>query len=332
MINAYAALERGAKLTPYQYDPGLLGEHEVEIEVRYCGICHSDISIIDNDWGMSIYPVVAGHEVVGTISQIGAAVTNLEVGQTVGLGWYADYCETCEQCHNGDENICSDLTPTIVGHHGGFADKVRANANSVIPLPEAIDLKSVGPLLCGGLTVFNPLVQFDIKPTDKVAVIGIGGLGHIALQFLQAWGCEVTAFTSAAKLQEALDMGAHYSVDSRDAVVMAELPRKFDMLLSTVNVKLDWNLYLSKLKPKGRLHFVGATMDPLDIKVFNLTEAQRSISGSDTGSMQTCNKMLEFAQRHQVKPVVEMYPFDQINEAIEKLRKGDVRYRIVLER
>ena len=332
MINAFAALEPGAKLTPYQYDPGLLGEHEVEIEVRYCGICHSDISIIDNDWGMSVYPVVAGHEVVGAISQIGAAVTSLEVGQTVGLGWYADYCESCEQCHNGDENICSDLTPTIVAHHGGFADKVRANANSVIPLPEAIDLKSVGPLLCGGLTVFNPLVQFDIKPTDKVAVIGIGGLGHIALQFLQAWGCEVTAFTSAAKLQEALDLGAHYSVDSRDAAVMAELPRKFDMIVSTVNVKLDWNLYLSKLKPKGRLHFVGATMEPLDISVFNLTEAQRSISGSDTGSMQTCNTMLEFAQRHQVKPVVEMYPFDQINEAIEKLRKGDVRYRIVLER
>lgn len=332
MINAFAALEPGAKLTPYQYDPGLLGEHEVEIEVRYCGICHSDISIIDNDWGMSSYPVIAGHEVVGTINQIGTAVTNLQVGQTVGLGWYADYCETCEQCHNGDENICSELTPTIVGHHGGFADKVRANANSVIPLPEAIDLKSVGPLLCGGLTVFNPLVQFDIKPTDKVAVIGIGGLGHIALQFLQAWGCEVTAFTSAAKLQEALDMGAHYSVNSRDAAVMAELPRKFDMILSTVNVKLDWNLYLSKLKPKGRLHFVGATMEPLDIRVFNLTEAQRSISGSDTGSMQTCNTMLEFAERHQVKPVVEMYPFEQINEAIEKLRKGNVRYRIVLER
>ncbi|MCL5974712.1 MAG: alcohol dehydrogenase catalytic domain-containing protein, partial [Gammaproteobacteria bacterium] len=126
MINAYAALEAGANLTPYQYDPGPLGEHEVEIEVRYCGICHSDISIIDNDWGMSSYPVVAGHEVVGIVSQLGAAVTNLSVGQTVGLGWYADYCETCEQCHNGDENICSDLTPTIVGHHGGFADKVRA--------------------------------------------------------------------------------------------------------------------------------------------------------------------------------------------------------------
>ncbi|MCB2426164.1 NADPH-dependent aldehyde reductase Ahr [Methylophaga pinxianii] len=332
MINAYAALTPGAKLTAYQYEPAPLGAHEVEIEVRYCGICHSDISIIDDDWGMSSYPVIAGHEVVGTVIQLGTAVNDLKVGQTVGLGWYADYCETCEQCQNGDENICSDLTPTIVGHHGGFADKVRANANSVIPLPDSIDLMSAGPLLCGGLTVFNPLIQFDIKPTDKVAVIGIGGLGHLALQFLKAWGCEVSAFTSQTKLQEALTMGAHYTVDSRDSNVMAALPRKFDLILSTVNVKLDWNLYLSKLKPKGRLHFVGATMAPLDISVFNLTEAQRSISGSDTGSMQTCGKMLEFAQRHQVKPVIEIYPFEQINEAIEKLRTGDVRYRIVLAR
>ena len=332
MINAYAALTPGAKLTAYQYEPGPLGAHEVEIEVRYCGICHSDISIIDDDWGMSSYPVIAGHEVVGTVIQLGTAVNDLKVGQTVGLGWYADYCETCEQCQNGDENICSDLTPTIVGHHGGFADKVRANANSVIPLPDSIDLMSAGPLLCGGLTVFNPLIQFDIKPTDKVAVIGIGGLGHLALQFLKAWGCEVTAFTSQTKLQEALTMGTHYTVDSRDSNVMAALPRKFDLILSTVNVKLDWNLYLSKLKPKGRLHFVGATMAPLDISVFNLTEAQRSISGSDTGSMQTCGKMFEFAQRHQVKPVIEIYPFEQINEAIEKLRIGNVRYRIVLAR
>lgn len=331
MINAYAAMSPGEKLTPYTFDPGELGENEVEISVKYCGICHSDISMIDNEWGMSSYPLVAGHEVVGIINQIGKEVSQFHVGQVVGLGWYADYCESCEQCHNGDENLCSDLTGTIVSHHGGFADKVRANANSVIALPENMDMESVGPLLCGGVTVFNPLVQFDIKPTDKVAVIGIGGLGHIALQFLNAWGCEVTAFTSKNKLQEALDMGAHFSVDSRDETAMSLLPRKFDMILSTVNVKLDWNLYLSKLKPKGRLHFVGATLEPLDLRVFNLTEAQRSVSGSDTGSMQTSNVMLEFAQRHGVKPVIDRYPFEQINEAIDKLRKGDVRYRIVLE-
>lgn len=331
MINAYAAMSPGEALTPYSFDPGTLGENEVEITVKYCGICHSDISMIDNDWELSSYPLVAGHEVVGEIAQIGSAVSGFKVGQKVGLGWISDFCEQCDECHTGDENLCADLTGTIVGHHGGFADKVRANANSVIALPEGIDLKTAGPLLCGGITVFNPLVQFGIKPTDKVAVIGIGGLGHMALQFLNAWGCEITAFTSESKKQEAIDMGAHYAVNSRDEAELSSLAGKFDLILSTVNVKLDWNLFLSKLKPRGRLVFVGATLDPLDVMVPNLIEGQKTISGSDTGSIKTISTMLNFAQRHDVKPVIERYPFEKINEAIEKLREGDVRYRIVLE-
>jgi uncharacterized zinc-type alcohol dehydrogenase-like protein len=331
MIKAYAAQEAGATLTPYEFEPGTLADDEIEINVKYCGICHSDISMIDNDWAMSSYPLVAGHEVIGEISQIGAKVTGFSLGQAVGLGWLAGYCEQCDQCHVGDENLCSDLTGTIVGHHGGFADKVRAQSNSVIALPDGIDLTTAGPLLCGGITVFNPLVQFNIKPTDKVAVIGIGGLGHMALQFLNAWGCEITAFTSESKKQEAIDLGAHFAINSRDADELAEAEGRFDMILSTVNVKLDWNLFLTKLKPRGRLVFVGATLEPLDINVMNLTEGQKTISGSDTGSLGTIAKMLDFAQQHEIKPVVEMLPFDKINQGIEKLRSGDVRYRIVLE-
>lgn len=197
MIKAYAAHKPKGKLQAFEYEPGALQAYEVEIDVQFCGICHSDLSIIDDEWGMTQYPVVAGHEVVGTISQIGEHVKSLEVGQTVGLGWHAGYCNVCEPCHAGDHNLCATSQATIVGHHGGFADKVRAQANSVIPIPEGIDLESAGPLFCGGVTVFNPLVQFDIQPIDKVAVIGIGGLGHMALQFLNAWGCEVTAFTSS---------------------------------------------------------------------------------------------------------------------------------------
>lgn len=332
MIKAYAAQEAGAKLTPYEFEPGELKNDEVEIKVNYCGICHSDISMIDNDWGMSSYPLVAGHEVIGEVIDIGTDVKGFTVGQSVGVGWLSGYCEQCEQCHVGDENLCPDLTGTIVNHHGGFADKIRAQANSVIPLPEGIDLKTAGPLLCGGITVFNPLIQFNIKPTDKVAVIGIGGLGHMALQFLKAWGCEITAFTSESKKQEALDLGAHHAINSRDDNELAQAEGRFDMILSTVNVKLDWNLFLTKLKPRGRLVFVGATLAPLDINVLNLTEGQKTISGSDTGSFQTMAKMLKFAQQHQIQPVVEVLPFDQINEGIEKLRSGDVRYRIVLER
>ena len=332
MIKAYAAQEAGATLTPYEFEPGELKNDEVEIKVNYCGICHSDISMIDNDWGMSSYPLVAGHEVIGEVIDIGTDVKGFTVGQSVGVGWISGYCEQCDQCHVGDENLCSDLTGTIVNHHGGFADKIRAQANSVIPLPEGINLKTAGPLLCGGITVFNPLLQFNIKPTDKVAVIGIGGLGHMALQFLKAWGCEITAFTSESKKQEALDLGAHHAINSRDDNELAQAEGRFDMILSTVNVKLDWNLFLTKLKPRGRLVFVGATLAPLDINVINLTEGQKTISGSDTGSFQTMTKMLKFAQQHQIQPVIEVLPFDQINEGIEKLRSGDVRYRIVLER
>jgi uncharacterized zinc-type alcohol dehydrogenase-like protein len=180
--------------------------------------------------------------------------------------------------------------------------------------------------------VFNPLVQFDVQPTDRVAVIGIGGLGHLALQFLRAWGCEVTAFTShASKKEEALRMGAHHTVDSRNADEIASVAGTFDMIISTVNVKLDWNLYLQTLKPKGRLHFVGATLEPLDVGVFGLIGAQRSISGSPVGSPGTIARMLDFAVRHDVKPVIEKFKFGQVNEALEHLRSGQAKYRIVLE-
>ncbi len=216
MIKAYAVHEPKGELKPFEYDPGLLGESEVEIDVMHCGICHSDLSMIDNEWGMTQYPLVPGHEVVGTISSIGSNVSHLKIGDFVGLGWHSGYCMTCSACLSGDHNLCSSAQSTIVAHHGGFADKVRANFESVVKLPDSIDKESAGPLFCGGITVFNPLVQFDIKPTEKVGVIGIGGLGHMALQFLNAWGCEVTAFTSSEKKKtEALELGAHHTLDSR---------------------------------------------------------------------------------------------------------------------
>ena len=333
MIKAYAAYKSGDPLQAFEYDPGLLGSKEVEIDVKFCGICHSDLSMIDNHWGMSSYPLVPGHEVVGVIATVGSEVTALQPGQNVGLGWHAKYCNQCSLCHSGDQNLCAQSTPTIVGHHGGFADKVRADANSVVPIPPGIALESAGPLFCGGITVFNPLIQFDIPPTAKVAVIGIGGLGHMALKFLHAWGCEVTAFTSsAAKRTEALSLGAHYTLNSRDSREIAQVAGKFDFIISTVNIKLDWNLYLSTLKAKGRLHFVGATLDPLDIGVFGLLQAQRQISGSPVGSPESITKMLEFVDLHNISPVIEKYKMADVNVAIAKLRANKAHYRIVLER
>ena len=331
MIHAYAATQPGAKLEAYEYDPGELGAHEVEIDVDYCGICHSDLSMIDNQWGLSQYPLVAGHEVVGRVAAQGAAVDWLERGQTVGLGWHAGYCGRCGQCETGNQNLCAGVQPTIIGHHGGFADRVRAQAASVVPIPDGLDIESTGPLFCGGITVFNPLVQFDVKPGDRVAVLGIGGLGHLALQFLNAWGCEVTAFTStAAKREEALKLGAHHTLDSRDTAAVERAGGRFDMLISTVNVHLDWNLYLGTLAPMGKLHFVGATLEPLDLSVFHLIMAQRSVSGSPVGSPATIRRMLEFAQRHGVRAVVEVFPFERINDALDHLRGGHARYRVVL--
>ncbi len=333
MIKAYAVFEPRGELKPFEYDPGPLGADQVEINVEHCGICHSDLSMMDNEWGLSQYPLVPGHEVIGTVGAVGDHVTHLQVGQRVGLGWQSGYCMSCGTCMSGDHNLCGSAESTIIGRHGGFADKVRAQAASVVELPEGIDAASAGPLFCGGITVYNPLVQFDISPNARVGVIGIGGLGHMALQFLNAWGCEVTAFTSSdSKRQEALDLGAHHTLDSRDADALANAAGQFDLILSTVNVKLDWNAYLGTLKPKGRLHIVGATLEPLDIGAFNLIMAQRSVSGSPVGSPATIAQMLDFAKRHDIKPMTKTFPMERINDAIAHLRSGKARYRVVLSR
>ena len=227
--------------------------------------------------------------------------------------------------------MCSNAKATIIGRHGGFADRVTASANSVVAIPDGIDMESAGPLFCGGVTVFNPLMQYDIKPTDKVAVIGIGGLGHLALQFINAWGCEVTAFTSNEdKKEEALNLGAHHILNSCHPKEIESAAGRFDLIISTVNVALDWNLYLNTLNQRGRLHFVGVVISPLDLNVFSLIMGQRSVSGSPSGSPTTIATMLAFSNRHNIKPRIEKFSFDDINEAITKLRRGQVHYRIVL--
>ncbi len=333
MIKAYAASEAGAALEPFEYDPGPLGRQDVEIEVESCGICHSDLSMLNNEWGMTSYPFVPGHEVAGKIRAIGEDVAHLAPGDRVGLGWHSAYCGVCDSCRSADHNMCGTAEGTIVGRYGGFAEQVRAQAAAVVKLPDGIDSASAGPLFCGGITVFNPLVQFGLKPTGRVGVVGIGGLGHMALAFLSAWGCEVTAFTSSeVKRTEALELGAHRTVNSRDAEALAAEQGRFDLVLSTVNVTLDWNAYVATLKPRGRLHFVGVALEPLDLGVFPLLVGQREVSGSPVGSPAVIAEMLEFAARHAIKPVIETFPLSKANEALDHLRSGNARYRIVLER
>ncbi|WP_439632010.1 NADPH-dependent aldehyde reductase Ahr [Gemmata sp.] len=331
-IRAYAATAPKGELKPFEYEPGPLGDEQVEIAVSHCGVCHSDLSMLDNDWGMTGYPFVPGHEVVGTVAAAGSRVRTVKVGDRVGLGWYSKSCMHCRQCMSGDHNLCPTAEATIVGRHGGFANKVRASEEWATPLPPALDPAKAGPLFCGGITVFNPFVQFDVRPTHKVGVVGIGGLGHLALQFANKWGCEVVAFSSSAgKTDEAKQLGAHRVVNSRDDAEMAKLAGSLDVILVTVNVALNWPAYINALAPRGRLHFVGAVGEPVPVPAFPMIMAQRSLSGSPLGSPATTADMLAFCARHKIAPVTEAFPMSKVNEALAHLRAGRARYRIVLE-
>ena len=330
-IKAYAASEAGGKFEPFEFDPGELGEEEVEIAVSHCGICHSDLSMLNNDWDMTEYPFVGGHEAVGEIIAVGTQAKGVDVGDKVGLGWNAGSCGHCEQCISGYQIMCRELEQTIVERHGGFADRVRCHWSWAVKLPDEMDISKAGPLFCGGITVFNPLYQYGVSPTDKVGVIGIGGLGHLALMFADKWGCEVTAFSSdPGKTDELKEMGADFVVNSRSDEELESVKGKFDLILSTVNVTLNWEAYLQTLAPKGRLHMLGATLEPIELQTFSIIQ-QKSVSSTATGSPRVVQKMLEFCARHNISTVTETFPMSQINEAFEHLRNGKARYRIVLE-
>lgn len=332
-IQAYAAMNSGEPLVPYQFGAGELQAHQVEVKVEYCGLCHSDISIIQNDWKSSVYPVVPGHEVIGTITQLGSEAKGLKVGQRVGIGWTAESCQHCDSCIDGRQVQCTGTkTATIVGHAGGFANKVRAGWQWVIPLPDDLDPTSAGPLLCGGITVFDPILQHQIQAIHHVAVIGIGGLGHMAIKLLKAWGCEITAFSSNLdKTDELKAMGADHVVNSRDLAAIKAQRGKFNLILSTVNVTLDWQAYLSTLAPNGSVHMLGLALEPMQIPAGMLISGAKSVTGSSTGSPAALRELLRFAARQNIAPQIEMYPMSQVNEAIERLHSGNVRYRIVLK-
>jgi len=330
-IHAYAAHKAGDQLQPFDYTVDALKPDEVEIDIEYCGICHSDLSMLNNDWGITHYPFVPGHEIIGKISAVGNMVKHLNIGQYVGLGWRARSCLICDQCISGHHNRCTNGEDVIVGRYGGYANKVRCQALWAFPLPKNIDMKTAGPLFCGGITVFNPLIQNNIKSTSHVAVIGIGGLGHLALKFLNAWGCEVTAFsTNPNKEKEIRQFGAHHFINSNDKKAIESSANKFDMVLVTSNVELDWNAYINTIKPGGKLHIVGAAPS-VKVDVFSLISGEKSISGSPIGSPSTIKMMLDFCNRHSIAPLVEEYQLSRVNEAIERLKEGKARYRIVLK-
>ncbi len=331
-VKAFAAAEAKDTLKPFTYELPKIGNEEVDIKVHYCGVCHSDLSMLDNEWGMTQYPFVPGHEIIGEVVKIGSEVKNVKVGDFVGLGWNSASCMHCKTCMDGDQHLCNSVEGTIVGRHGGFADYVRSHWSWAIPLPNGIDLKKAGPLLCGGITVFNPILLADVKPTDKVGVIGIGGLGHMALKFLNKWGCEVIAFSSTPnKKDQIIAMGATKVINSKDPKELESIAGSLDFILNTTNVTLDWNSYLTALAPKGRFHTVGAVLEPMAIPAFSLIMGEKSVGGSPLGSPALTSTMLDFCVRHDIYPIVEEFPMEKVNEALQHLRDGKARYRIVLK-
>ncbi|NIF23764.1 MULTISPECIES: NADPH-dependent aldehyde reductase Ahr [Pantoea] len=333
-IKSYAALEAGKALELFEYDAGDLAAEDVEVEVDYCGLCHSDLSMIDNEWGGSTYPLVAGHEVIGRVVAMGSSAQNkgLSLGQRVGIGWSAKSCQHCDSCISGDQVNCSAGKVTTINNHGGFAERLRANWQWAIPLPEGLDPATAGPLLCGGITVFKPLLMHNISATSRVGVIGIGGLGHIAIKILRAMGAEVTAFSSTAgKTDTILAMGADRVVNSRDPQALAALAGQFDLIISTVAVSLDWLPYFNALAPQGKFHTVGAVMKPFDVPAFSLIVGDHSVAGSSTGSPGQLRSLLKLAARTDIAPTVEYFPMSKINDALDHLRAGKAHYRVVLK-
>lgn len=330
IVNAFAANKPGLRLEPFHYELGALKPDEVDIDIEYCGICRSDSHMLINDWSITRYPFVPGHEIIGKVSDIGSMVTHLKMGQRVGVGWRARSCQTCFQCLSGHHNRCPNGEDVIVGRHGGFANKVRCQGLWAFPLPDNLDYKSAGPLFCGGITVFNPIIQNNINSTNHVAVVGIGGLGHLALLFLRAWGCEVTAFsTNPAKEDEARKLGANHFLNSNNINHMKSFTNRFDLIIVTTNVDLEWDSYVNTLSPGGKLHIVGA-VDQIKATVFPFISQERSMGGSPTGGPAVILKMLEFCQRHSINPLTEEFPLSKVNEALDHLEKGKARYRIVL--
>lgn len=331
-IRAWTAGAAREPLALREHDLGPLGADEVEIAVEHCGVCHSDLSVLNNDWGISAYPLVPGHEAIGKVVAVGSAAKGVRPGQRVGVGWTAASCLHCRLCLTGNQMLCPSAVATILGHRGGFAERLRAQWPWAVPIPEGVDAASAGPLLCGGITVFNPLLRFEVKPTHRVGVVGIGGLGHMALKFAAAWGCEVTAFTSSAsKEAEARAFGAHKVVASRDTEAIRAIAGTLDLLLVTVNVPLDWAAMIATLAPNGRMHVVGAVPEPIPVGAFDLIMAQRSVSGSPTGAPADIAAMLDFAARHGIAPQVERFPMSRVNDALAHLEAGKARYRVVLD-
>ncbi|MEU6425047.1 NAD(P)-dependent alcohol dehydrogenase [Microbispora sp. NPDC046973] len=339
-VHAYAAPAAAEPLAPTTIERRDVGPDDVLIEVRYAGICHSDIHTVNGDWGPQPYPLVPGHEIVGIVAEVGAAVTRHQVGDRVGVGCMVNSCGECANCRNGDEQYCvKGMVPTYGGvdrdgtvTQGGYSTHIVVDADFVLSVPEGIDLAAAAPLLCAGITTYSPLRRWGAGPGKKVAVVGLGGLGHMAVKIAHAMGAEVTVLSQSLKKQEdGLRLGADHYHATGDPDTFEQLAGRFDLIVNTVSARIDLDAYLGLLAVDGTLVNVGAPAEPLSLNVFSLIGARRSYAGSMIGGIAETQEMLDFCAEHRIDADIELISAGQINEAYQRVLASDVRYRFVID-
>jgi uncharacterized zinc-type alcohol dehydrogenase-like protein len=329
-VLGYAANALGQRLEPFEYASPELKEHEVRVSITHCGVCHTDIHAIDDYYGITTFPFVPGHEIVGHVAALGPAVTGLKEGDRVGIGWQGRSCGKCEWCLKGETQLCMEIeNTTVMVPYGGFSSSVVADHRFMYPLPPTIPSQAAAVLMCAGVSVYSALRTYVTSPAMKVAIAGVGGLGHLAIQFAHALGCEVTAISSSlAKKEQVLGFGADHFIDSNDRDGMRQVVFSYDLLVCTANDGINWEALLGILKKRGRLVLVG--FPDIKLNSTDLVAHELSITGSLLGNPPMMREMLSFAQQHGITPTVELMPMSQVNEAIQKVKQNKARYRIVL--
>ncbi|MCW3814382.1 NAD(P)-dependent alcohol dehydrogenase [Micromonospora sp. DR5-3] len=339
-VHAYAAPGPSEPLAPTLIERREVGPNDVLIEIKYAGICHSDIHTVRGDWGPQPYPLVPGHEIVGIVTEVGSEVTRHQAGDRVGVGCMVNACRDCVNCRNGDEQYClNGMVPTYGGvdrdgtvTQGGYATHVVVDADFVLSVPEGIDLAAAAPLLCAGITTYSPLRRSGAGPGKKVAVVGLGGLGHLAVKIAHALGAEVTVLSQSLKKQEdGLRLGANHYHATSDPDTFEQLAGRFDLIINTVSAHIDVDAYLGLLAVDGTLVNVGAPAEPLTLNVFSLIGARRSYAGSMIGGIRETQEMLDFCTEHHIGADIELISADKINDAYERVLASDVRYRFVID-
>jgi uncharacterized zinc-type alcohol dehydrogenase-like protein len=339
-VNAYAAPAAGRPLAPTTVDRREVGPDDVLIEIQYAGICHSDIHTVNGDWGPQPFPVVPGHEIVGVVAEVGPAVTRHRVGDRVGVGCMVNSCRECANCRNGDEQYClNGMVATYAGvdrdgttTQGGYSTHVVVDADFVLRVPDGIEPAAAAPLLCAGITTYSPLRRWGAGPGKQVAVVGLGGLGHMAVKLAAAMGAEVTVLSQSLKKQEdGLRLGATHYAATSDPDTFAQLAGRFDLIVNTVSAPIDVNAYLSLLAVDGALVNVGAPAEPLSLHVMSLIGGRRTYAGSMIGGIAETQEMLDFCAEHGIGAEVEVIAADAVNEAYERVLASDVRYRFVID-